>query len=253
MVERDRPAFDGTVPLFLTVIVHAQATYSCPNYPTVNNTTESPTVFGRASVRAPRVSLPQNGPEIARSLPGLHRLIGTVNGYHSFARAMVPWNKYWVPRTPLNYSHTTKIWRRGMWKAGLAGALALAIGSSVAVADGVETDLRHHAVTRSEASMSLAQVARLKTVLKLNAAQETLWPAIEHAFREIKEAQEGSASQGLVQGLKNRAAAIGLNALAMQRLASAAYPLIRTLNEEQKQSGLSFARSVGLESVAAAF
>jgi hypothetical protein len=148
---------------------------------------------------------------------------------------------------------TTKKWRSGMWKAGLAGIVALAIGSSVAVADGVETDLRHHAVARSEASMSLAQVARLKTVLKLTAAQETLWPAIEHAFREIKEAQEGSASQGLVQGLKNRAAAIGLNALAMQRLATAAYPLIRTLNEEQKQSGLSFARSVGLESVAAAF
>jgi hypothetical protein len=39
MVERDRPAFDGTVPLFLTVIVHAPATYSCPDYPTVNNTT----------------------------------------------------------------------------------------------------------------------------------------------------------------------------------------------------------------------
>ncbi len=141
-----------------------------------------------------------------------------------------------------------------MWKAGLAGVVALFIGSSVALADNRDAGFgSHQAVTKSGTVMSLAHVSRLKAVLKLTSAQEQLWPAIEHAFREISQAQEAGNSQGLVQGIKSRAASIGLNALALRRLASAAYPLIRTLNEEQKQSGLAFARSVGLESVAAAF
>jgi hypothetical protein len=145
-------------------------------------------------------------------------------------------------------------WRRGMWKAGLAGVITLVISSSSGFAGSVEDFGRSQSVARSEAVMSIAQVTRLKAVLKLSAAQEQLWAPIEHAFREIRQAQDASASsQGLVQGIKQRATSIGLNALALRRLASAAYPLIRTLSEEQKQSGLAFARSAGLESVAAAF
>jgi zinc resistance-associated protein len=141
-----------------------------------------------------------------------------------------------------------------MWKAGLVGAVALVIGSSAALAGSSETDFsRNQVAAKSEAVMSLAQVTRLKAVLKLNATQERLWPAIEQAFHEVSQAQEAVPSQGLVQGIKHHASSIALNALALRRLASAAYPLIRTLDEEQKQSGLAFARSVGLHSVAAAF
>jgi len=140
-----------------------------------------------------------------------------------------------------------------MWKAGLAGVVAVTIGASAAVAGSIETDLGNAAVVKSEAVMSVAQFARLKSVLKLSAAQEQLWPAIERAFREISQAQEVGASQGFVQGLKQRMAGVGLNAIALRRLATAAHPLIRTLNDEQKQSALAFARSAGLHSVAAAF
>jgi len=140
-----------------------------------------------------------------------------------------------------------------MWKAGLAGVIALVIGSSTALADGGERDFGRGQVVKSEAAMSLNHFARLKSVLKLTAAQEQLWVPVERAFHEIYQAQGAAGSQGFVQGIKHRAASIGLNALALRRLASAAYPLLRTLNEEQKQSGLAFARSVGLESVAAAF
>jgi zinc resistance-associated protein len=142
-----------------------------------------------------------------------------------------------------------------MWKAGLAGVVALVIGSSVACAGSGEVDFGRSspAVAQSGVTMSLAQVSRLKSVLKLTATQEQLWPAIERAFHEISQAQETAGSQGFVQGVKSRAASIGLNALALRRLASAAYPLIRTLDEDQKQSALAFARSAGLHSVAAAF
>jgi len=139
-----------------------------------------------------------------------------------------------------------------MLKAGLAGVVALVIGSSVGFAGSVENDFgRTQVVAKSEAVMSLAQVHRLKSVLKLTAAQEQLWPAVERGFNEVSQAQEAASSQGL--GIKSRATSVALNADALRRLASAAYPLIRMLDEEQKQSGLAFARSVGLHSVAAAF
>ena len=141
-----------------------------------------------------------------------------------------------------------------MWKAGLAGLVAVMISSSVATAGSAEEDFgQSQALMQSGAIMSLAQVSRLKSALKLTAAQQQLWPAIERAFHEISQAQETASAQSLVQGVKSRVASIGLNALALRRLASAAYPLIRTLDDEQKQSALAFARSAGLHSVAAAF
>lgn len=142
-----------------------------------------------------------------------------------------------------------------MWKAGLVGLAALVITSSASLADSSGGDNFGRArFVKSESILSFSQVTRLKAALRLTAAQEQLWVPVEQAFREISQAQEAGNSQGFVQGLKHRAAAvIGLNALTLRRLASAAYPLIRSLNEEQKQSGLAFARSAGLESVAAAF
>lgn len=140
-----------------------------------------------------------------------------------------------------------------MWKAGLVGALALVIGSSVAFADGETGFSQNRPGATSELVMSSTHVARLKSVLKLTAQQQQHWPAVEHAFREISQAQEAGAPQGIVQGIKHRVTSIALNTLALRRLATAAHPLIRTLTDEQKQDAMSFVRSTGLASVAAAF
>ena len=70
-----------------------------------------------------------------------------------------------------------------MWKAGLAGLVALMIGSSVAAAGSGEEDFgQGQVLVQSGAMMSLAQVSRLKSALKLTAAQQQFWPAIERAF-----------------------------------------------------------------------
>jgi hypothetical protein len=44
-----------------------------------------------------------------------------------------------------------------------------------------------------------------------------------------------------------------VSAIALKRLAAAAYPLLQSLDEGQKQTALALARSMGLESVASAF
>lgn len=138
-------------------------------------------------------------------------------------------------------------------KAAIGGVVALVMASSMAFADNRIAFGQYRPVVGSEAVMSLAHMMRLKSVLKLTVEQEPLWAVVEQTFREISQAQESRAREGLVQGIKHRITAIGLNTLALRRLASAAYPLIRTLTEEQKQNALNFARSAGLESVAAAF
>jgi hypothetical protein len=143
-----------------------------------------------------------------------------------------------------------------MWKAGLAGIVALAtIGSSLAFADTESSQKQGSPAVSSQVTVSHAQISRLKGVLKLTGAQEQLWPAVETAFRELFQHQvaDGVAPNGLVQGITNKAAAIGLNALALRRLGTAAYPLIQTLSDEQKESAIAFARSMGLSTIAAAF
>jgi hypothetical protein len=142
-----------------------------------------------------------------------------------------------------------------MLKAALVGAIALAtISSSVAFADEWR-DQQSGSATQSGIVITHAQIARFKSVLKLTAAQEHFWPAVENAFRELSQRQsrDQAPSQGVVQGISNRAAAIGVSAMMLQRLAAAAYPLIQSLDDGQKQSALALARSMGLESVASAF
>lgn len=145
-----------------------------------------------------------------------------------------------------------------MWKAALVGAFALAtIGSSLAFADSIETNpgQRIRSSAQSQSILTQAQIARFKAVLRLTAVQEQYWPAVEQAFQQIVREQfhDETAAPGLAQRIGNRAIAIGVSALAVKRLISAAYPLIQTFDEGQKQSALALARSMGLESVAAAF
>jgi hypothetical protein len=144
-----------------------------------------------------------------------------------------------------------------MWKARLVSAIALATISSFSAFADTEfaQGQQNSPAASSQPVVSQAQISRLKSVLKLTGAQEQLWPAVESAFRDVfqQQLENGVAPNGLVQGISNKAAAIGLNALALRRLGAAAYPLIKTLSEEQKESAIAFARSMGLATIAAAF
>jgi hypothetical protein len=139
-----------------------------------------------------------------------------------------------------------------MLKFALAGALALATAtSSIAYAD---TAAGQNSRPAQSGVVTHAQIARFKSVLKLTPEQLALWPAVERAFNDtIKTQTSEESSDGFLRRVSSRAASIGLSAVALQHLASAAYPLIRTLDEGQKQSAIALARSMGLESMASAF
>jgi hypothetical protein len=96
-----------------------------------------------------------------------------------------------------------------------------------------------------------AQLASIKTRLKLSSYQEQYWPPVASALHDIgwraaHEAPHGGNSRAHL-------AEIDPDSPEVQRLKSAAFPLIMSMNDEQKQQVRVLAQVMGLERVAASF
>ena len=97
-----------------------------------------------------------------------------------------------------------------------------------------------------------AQIANIKRRLRLTPDQESLWPAVEVALRNIsysKKAQEMRVASAHSAPM----AYVDPNSADVQRLKYAALPLIMRLNEDQKQEVRSMAHVMGLDGVASSF
>lgn len=133
-----------------------------------------------------------------------------------------------------------------MWKAALAGAVALATMGAVSVTrEGVGIG---QAVAQ-ELELTQAQIKQLKTVLHLRPAQEPHWRAVEETLRGL--ARQGSyqvADAGLTHA-RARPVSYRLDFTAMQQVASAARPLIDSLDERQKRDGMTVMRQMGVPSL----
>jgi hypothetical protein len=89
-----------------------------------------------------------------------------------------------------------------------------------------------------------AQIAALKSRLKLTPTQEEFWPAVEVTLRDVVRAHARKGRNG------RSAPQIDVNSTEVQQLISAAVPLIMRLSEEQKREVRQLARIMGLETVA---
>jgi hypothetical protein len=135
-----------------------------------------------------------------------------------------------------------------MWKATLAGAVALvAMGFFSVSRDGVGPAQ----AMAQDVVVTEARIARLKNALKLTPAQERYWGPIEARLRAhlSRQATAGEADGGIVQRARARLTRWTLNATAVQQLSAAAQPLISSLDEGQKRSGLSAMRAMGVASL----
>jgi hypothetical protein len=101
---------------------------------------------------------------------------------------------------------------------------------------------------KSYALLSDVQIADIKERLKLSAAQESYWPAVETALRAV--ARKIHATRQADP--KATGVPIDPDAEEVQQLKSAAMPLLFQLREDQKQEVRTLARLIGLEKVAAA-
>jgi outer membrane biosynthesis protein TonB len=101
-----------------------------------------------------------------------------------------------------------------------------------------------------------AQLASIKTRLKLTAYQEQYWPPVENALRAIGRAvSRGGTPKTTALGYasEGRLAQIDPDSDEVQQLKSAAFPLIMSMNDDQKQQVRNIAHVMGLERVASSF
>ena len=126
-----------------------------------------------------------------------------------------------------------------MWKAALAGAVALATIGSFSFSPAVA----------QETVVTEGQIARLHAALHLTSAQERHWYPVAATLRRLGHQQQqytvASNDSGFVAA-KSRVAGYAVTAVTMQRLRALATPLIAELTEEQKQAGRNALSAMGV-------
>jgi hypothetical protein len=110
------------------------------------------------------------------------------------------------------------------------------------------------AASASNAVLNGAQIASIRERLKLTSYQSQLWPPVESALRDIVYQGHPAGPKLASNAPPNmRGAQIDPNGAPVQRLKSAAFPLIMSLSEEQKQEVRTMVRLMGLENLASQF
>ena len=136
-----------------------------------------------------------------------------------------------------------------MWKAFVAGLFVLAFSGSIATSVPAAAD----------AGRLHAGIAHFKAALRLTPAQEKHWPRVEAALRALahesdrQQVADASGDPGFFRRVGTRATEMVMSAGAMRRLVSAAQPLVKSIDAEQKREALTMARAMGFGSLAARF
>jgi hypothetical protein len=140
-----------------------------------------------------------------------------------------------------------------MKKILLAGTAALVLAGSTAVYAQHRPWFHGHMRMNAEdrAAFADARIAAVHAGLKLNADQEKLWPPVEAAVKEFAKLRidranarmnamrddnrDRQTSDDPVTRLRERAETMGATAAALKKIADAADPLYKTLDDGQKR------------------
>jgi len=123
----------------------------------------------------------------------------------------------------------------------LAGAIALAVVGPALV----HRDTASAGVLEAN-KITEVNIAQIKSLLKLKPPQEPLWARVESVLLSVAHEQAQSESAGFVRRISRRAVSIAFNGAVTQRIKDAAFPLLASLDEEQRQTVRSLARRMGM-------
>jgi hypothetical protein len=98
-----------------------------------------------------------------------------------------------------------------------------------------------------------AQIASVKKRLNLTPDQERMWPAVEAALRNISYSKTAARTAAEIRVQGKQVATIDPNSADVQNLKYAAFPLLMSFSEPQKEEVRSLTRLMGLEQLAAMF
>lgn len=137
--------------------------------------------------------------------------------------------------------HIRRQTMRGRLTAALT-VLAIATMQLPVTAQAAEVDATKSADLGARTEIN---IARVKSALKLTPEQLASWAAVESTLMTIAREQAQHVSD-VAQPVSRRVVAIMLNNSTVNRLASAAMPLIKTLNADQKKAAQELAQQIGL-------
>jgi hypothetical protein len=107
-------------------------------------------------------------------------------------------------------------------------------------------------VGRDESVLNDAQIASIKAKLNLTPEQERYWPAVEVALRRIAwDSKQLTRQKKSVR--PGEGPAIDMNGAGVAQLKSAAFPLVMSFSEDQKDEVRKFAHLIGLSKLAQEF
>jgi hypothetical protein len=127
----------------------------------------------------------------------------------------------------------------------LAGAIALALFGCV-----LDFGSAANAYDTSTAQPRI-DIPRIKSVLRLTPEQQAYWPPVEAALRRLARDQVRE-SESMVRSVSHRVYSFVLDAAAIARIGAAARPLVRVLDDRQKQDAIALCHEMGLGQVLAA-
>jgi hypothetical protein len=104
--------------------------------------------------------------------------------------------------------------------------------------------------TRPNAFLDDDQIANIKKRLNLTAKQERLWPAVETELRKLSFSQPPQPQPKGSKAKPKPPATIELSSAELERLKTAATPLIMSFSDDQKDELRTMARLTGLEKFA---
>jgi hypothetical protein len=108
----------------------------------------------------------------------------------------------------------------------------------------------------SVATQPRIDIPRIKSVLKLTTEQQAYWPTVESALRTLARQkateQQPVQNEGFVQRVSNRVYSYALDAAALARIGAAVRPLVKVLDDRQKNDAIALCREMGLGQVLAA-
>lgn len=126
-----------------------------------------------------------------------------------------------------------------------ACAFALATVSLLPTASSTYADDAPATAELSQNSTTI-DIGRIRNVLQLTEEQQRYWPPVEAALRALARQQARAEPAGFVTRISRKAVSIVLDGAAIQRLATAARPLIVMLTQDQMRSASGLAQQMGL-------
>ena len=133
---------------------------------------------------------------------------------------------------------------------GVTAVFVANVSSALAQARDQVASTRHRVDVPSDIVIKAQHISLLKTALNLQPAQEPLWAPVEAALHEMARWQASKSSQ-FVSSESASGRSDSAVVMRIKRIAAMAAPLIKVLNENQRNSMMMLARRAGLDELLA--